>query len=159
VLDPSPRRHGPGRDVLARLVRLERGEPELAPVLAPAPAPPPPSAVLSPAALAIEEELRMAGAEPPLDSQLEAPAELAALRAAGRAVRVGPMHFHADRLREIRERLIALLDAEGQITLARFRDELQSSRKYAQALLEHFDGEKVTLRRGDARVKRRRRSA
>ena len=31
VLDPAPRRHGPGRDLLARLARLERGEPEPAP--------------------------------------------------------------------------------------------------------------------------------
>ena len=28
VLDPSPRRHGPSRDLLVRLARLERGEPE-----------------------------------------------------------------------------------------------------------------------------------
>ena len=28
VLDPAPRRHGPSRDLLARLARLERGEPE-----------------------------------------------------------------------------------------------------------------------------------
>ena len=28
VLDPDPPRHGPGRDLLARLARLERGEPE-----------------------------------------------------------------------------------------------------------------------------------
>jgi selenocysteine-specific elongation factor len=49
-----------------------------------------------------------------------------------------------------------LLQDEGEVTLARFRDELGTSRKYAQALLEHFDGEKLTLRRGDARVLRRR---
>ena len=28
VLDPDPPRHGPSRDLLARLARLERGEPE-----------------------------------------------------------------------------------------------------------------------------------
>ena len=54
-------------------------------------------------------------------------------------------------------RLVALLEAEGSVTLARVRDELGSSRKYVQALLEHFDAERVTLRRGDARVLRRRR--
>ena len=37
----------------------------------------------------------------------------------------------------------------GSITLAQLRDELGTSRKFAQALLEHFDAEKVTLRRGD----------
>jgi selenocysteine-specific elongation factor len=37
------------------------------------------------------------------------------------------------------------------------RDELGTSRKHAQAYLEHLDAEHVTLRRGDARVLRRRR--
>ncbi len=58
----------------------------------------------------------------------------------------------------MRDRLVALLEAEGELSLARFRDELGTSRKYAQALLEHFDAERLTLRRGDARVLRRRRS-
>jgi hypothetical protein len=34
-----------------------------------------------------------------------------------------------------------------------------SSRRYAQALLEHMDAEKVTIRRGDEHVLRRRRAA
>ena len=160
VLDPAPRRHGPSRALLARLARIERGEPEpdpepeAAPEPARAPAPPEP---LSAAALAIEEELRAAGAEPPLDAELEAPAELAALRDAGRAVRLGPaMHIHAGALDAVRERVVALIEAEGEITLARLRDELGTSRKYAQALLERFDAERLTLRRGEARVLRRR---
>jgi len=67
------------------------------------------------------------------------------------------MHIHAEALADVRERLVALLEAEGEVSLARFRDELGTSRKYARALLEHFDGEKLTLRRGEARVLRRRR--
>jgi selenocysteine-specific elongation factor len=67
------------------------------------------------------------------------------------------MHIHAEALGEVRGRLVALLEAEGEVTLSRVRDELATSRKYAQALLEHFDGERLTLRRGDARVLRRRR--
>ena len=160
VLDPAPRRHGPSRDLLARLARLERGvpEPEAAPEPAPAPAPRPEPAPLSPAALAIEGELRAAGAEPPLDADLDAAAELAALRDAGRAVRLGPaMHIHAEALDAARERVVGLIEAEGEVTLARLRDELATSRKYAQALLERFDAERLTLRRGDARVLRRRR--
>jgi selenocysteine-specific elongation factor len=43
----------------------------------------------------------------------------------------------------------------GAITLGQLRDELGTSRKFAQALLEHFDSEKVTLRRGEAHVLRR----
>jgi selenocysteine-specific elongation factor len=162
VLDPAPPRHGPSRELTARLARLERGEAEPeapAPAPAPAPAAPAPSP-LTAAALAVEDELRAAGAEPPLDADLEAPGELAALREAGRIVRLGPaMHIHAEPLAAIRGRLVALLEAEGELSLARFRDELGTSRKYAQALLEHFDAERVTLRRGEVRTLRRRRDA
>jgi selenocysteine-specific elongation factor len=44
-----------------------------------------------------------------------------------------------------------------EITLAALRDDLQTSRKYAQALLEHFDAARLTLRVGDVRKLRRRR--
>jgi selenocysteine-specific elongation factor len=43
----------------------------------------------------------------------------------------------------------------GAVTLAQLRNELQTSRKFAQALLEHLDSEKVTIRRGDAHYMRR----
>jgi selenocysteine-specific elongation factor len=66
------------------------------------------------------------------------------------------MHIHTEALDHVRARLLALLEAEGEVTLARVRDELGTSRKYAQALLERLDAEKLTLRRGDARVLRRR---
>ena len=48
--------------------------------------------------------------------------------------------------------------AAGEVTLAGFRDELACGRRNAQALLELFDREGLTLRRGDARVARRRRT-
>jgi selenocysteine-specific elongation factor len=67
------------------------------------------------------------------------------------------MHIHAEALARVRERVTAILEAEGEITISRLRDELDTSRKYAQALLERFDAERLTLRRGDARVLRRRR--
>jgi selenocysteine-specific elongation factor len=55
ILDPQPKRHGPSRDLLARLARLERGEPEPEPEQqAPAPAPEAP-APLSAEALALEQ--------------------------------------------------------------------------------------------------------
>ena len=44
------------------------------------------------------------------------------------------------------------IKAQGQITLAEVRDMFQTSRKYAQALMEHLDGEKITRRVGDVRV-------
>jgi selenocysteine-specific elongation factor len=158
VLDPAPPRHGPSRDVLARLARIERGEPEPEPEPAPAPAPaadegPPP---LTPAAQALEERLRAAGHEPPLDSELDADA-LQLLVAHGRAVRIGrDMHAHPDALAAVRERVRALAARDGEITLAGLRDDLHTSRKYAQALLEHCDAERLTLRVGDVRRLRRR---
>jgi selenocysteine-specific elongation factor len=158
VLDPHPRKHGPSRDVLLRLEALARGEampepPRPKPAPAPVQARPEP---LSASALALEEQLREAGLEPPLDTELPGQ-ELAALRAAGRAVRVSRnLHYHADALAEVRARVVALANANGgSITLSALRDELGTSRKFAQALLEHFDSEKLTIRRGDEHVLRR----
>lgn len=45
-----------------------------------------------------------------------------------------------------------LIQSKGALTLAEFRDELKTSRKYAVALLENFDGIKLTKRIGDKRV-------
>jgi len=42
--------------------------------------------------------------------------------------------------------------ANETLTLAEFRDQFGSARKQTQALLEHFDSLKYTMRRGDARV-------
>ena len=159
VLDPDPPRHGPSRDLLARLARLERGEPE--------PEPPQPStllkgsdpssrvapAPLSPAALELEERLRQAGHEPPADEQ---PDELAALREHGRVVRLGRgMHIHRDALVRVTQTVTDLVRRDGAVTLASLRDELGTSRRYAQALLELLDAERVTLRVGDTRVLRK----
>ena len=161
VLDPQPRRHGPGRDVLARLERLARGEEAPEPTGRARPVPRTPSEArpqkpLPASAQALEQRLREAGIEPPLDSELDA-ADLVALRDAGKAVRVTKnLHYHVDALTDIRTRLIALAQqGGGVVTLAQLRDELGTSRKFAQALLEHFDSEKVTIRRGDEHVLRR----
>jgi selenocysteine-specific elongation factor len=150
VLDPDPRRHGPSRDLLVRLTRLERGEPEPE---APEPAPEPeqPLPDYDPE---LEARLKAAGYQPPADAVLGTPEQFAALRAHGRAVRLGrDMHIHPDVLAEVQERVIAL----DEITIARLRDDLNTSRKYAQALLEHFDAARLTLRVGDVRKLRRRR--
>ncbi len=162
VLDPSPRRHGPSRDLLARLERLDRGEPDRVR----------PSvddrrrvdhsrkqvvrAALTAAQLALEQTLRAAGLEPPLDSELD-PDDLAALRAAGKAVRVSKtLHYHPDVLADVRRRVIDLAERNrGAVTLAQLRDELGTSRKFAQALLEQLDSEKVTVRHGDEHYVRR----
>jgi selenocysteine-specific elongation factor len=157
VLDPAARRHGRRADVLARLERLRRGEPEPEPEVAAAPEPRAPEPAPLPAsAVALEERLRAAGHEPPNAADLD-PDDLAALRAAGRAVRVGrAMYAHPDALAAVRARVESVIAADGSITLARLRDELQTSRKFAQALLEHLDADRVTRRLpDDSRVLRR----
>jgi len=44
------------------------------------------------------------------------------------------------------------LNNNSQITLAEYRDALNTSRKYAVSLLEYFDQIKLTRRKGDARI-------
>ena len=120
----------------------------------------PPPVPLPPSALAAELRLKEAGLEPPPDSEFDS-ADLAALRVAGQAVRVTrALHYHPEALSAAREALVALAQRNGgAVTLAQLRDELGTSRKFAQALLEHFDSEKLTLRRGDQHVLRRARAA
>ncbi len=57
-----------------------------------------------------------------------------------------------------RDVLLAQLESAGEVTLAGFRDAAGCGRRNAQALLEYFDREGLTLRRGDVRVARRRRA-
>lgn len=56
---------------------------------------------------------------------------------------------------EMVERIKTTIEKQGQITLAEVRDTLGTTRKYAQALLEHLDAIGVTLRDGDARKLRK----
>jgi selenocysteine-specific elongation factor len=49
------------------------------------------------------------------------------------------------------------LEREGTLTLAQLRDQFNTSRKYAQAFLEHLDATGLTLRDGDFRRLRKRR--
>jgi selenocysteine-specific elongation factor len=87
----------------------------------------------------------------------EAEAVLTGLAASGQAVRVKPgVYYEAEVLSGLRDRLLALAaERDGAITLAEARDELGTSRKYAQALLEHLDSSHLTVRQGDRHVLRR----
>jgi len=53
----------------------------------------------------------------------------------------------------MRDAALAIIDREGQVTLAMLRDQFGTSRKYAQALLEHLDNLHLTRRVGDGRVR------
>ncbi|MDQ3240636.1 MAG: SelB C-terminal domain-containing protein, partial [Actinomycetota bacterium] len=67
------------------------------------------------------------------------------------------LHFAPDPLASLESSIVALCERDGEATIAGVRDELGTSRRYAQALLEHLDAKKVTRRAGDAHVLRRRR--
>lgn len=48
---------------------------------------------------------------------------------------------------------LAAIDAVGSVTVATLRDRFGASRKYALALLEHLDDDRITRRVGDARMR------
>jgi selenocysteine-specific elongation factor len=74
----------------------------------------------------------------------------------GRLVRVGDGYAISPHAYEhARDVLVAELETAGRITLARFRDLLDTSRKTAQLLLERFDADGLTRRIGDDRILRR----
>jgi selenocysteine-specific elongation factor len=71
----------------------------------------------------------------------------------GALVRVAPdILFHQEAFRTMVDWVRSTIDKQGSVTVAQFRDRFGSSRKYALALLEHLDDQKVTRRAGDARV-------
>ena len=51
-----------------------------------------------------------------------------------------------------RDMLVKYINEHGSITVAQLRDLLDTSRKYAMSLIEHFDAIKLTKRIGDKRV-------
>ena len=60
--------------------------------------------------------------------------------------------FSASVFNEMVEKVTAYIKAHGKVTLAEVRDLFNTSRKYAQALLEYLDEKKMTRRVGDERV-------
>jgi selenocysteine-specific elongation factor len=158
VLDPHPRKHRASRELTSRLARVAAGESELAPPVQETESAQPATVerVLGRSALELEARLRAARFEPPLDSVLDG-RDLAALREAGRAIRVTrSLHYHPDVIADVKRLVIdSAARNDGAITIAQLRDLLGASRKFAQALLEHLDAERVTIRRGDQHFIRR----
>lgn len=80
-------------------------------------------------------------------------AVLGALQSLGIVVALeGGLLLHADIIAEARTSLVAYLREHQQITVAEYRELMQSNRKCALALLAHFDGEGLSERQGDLRV-------
>ncbi len=61
------------------------------------------------------------------------------------------LYFHADAIRDLKNRLIDFLKSHGEITTPQFKEMTGASRKYVIPLIEYFDASKVTLRVGDLR--------
>jgi selenocysteine-specific elongation factor len=174
VIEAPARRHSARTGVVERLRAIERGDtpprggPDSPDVGgspdAPAPLDVPPP--LDSAALALLGLLQADGERPRADGELAdaaflepeaATAAFRALEADGSAVRVTRnLHFDADALSVLTARVVAICERDGSATIASVRDELGTSRKYAQAILEHMDATKLTLRRDDAHVLRSR---
>lgn len=78
-----------------------------------------------------------------------------ALVAQGKLVRLNDQVLltpHA--LQTMQDWVVMTIRTQGQVTVAQVRDQFNTSRKYAVALLEYLDEKRVTKRVGDARVLR-----
>ncbi len=60
--------------------------------------------------------------------------------------------FHIELYEKAKKKLTDYIKENDSITLPEFRDILNTSRRYAVALLEYFDNEKITKRTGDVRT-------
>ena len=77
---------------------------------------------------------------------------LLAMEREGRVVKIATdLYFSRTAADAARVRLVEYLKAHSEITAATFRDLLGASRKFAIALLDHFDHAGVTTRTGDTR--------
>jgi selenocysteine-specific elongation factor len=112
----------------------------------------------------IESALTSAQFQPPdlkqLAEALKIPANqlphlrtvLLAMEREGRVVKIATdLYFSRAAADAARDRLVEYLKANNQITAASFRDLLGASRKFAIALLDHFDHAGITTRVGDHR--------
>jgi selenocysteine-specific elongation factor len=103
--------------------------------------------------------VREGGLAPPRMTPEEQTA-LARLAEEGLVVRCGPdLFFDAEVVDKVREAVVAICERDGSVTIAALRDALGTSRRYAQALLERFDGERMLVRAGDEHRLRRRLAA
>ncbi len=91
---------------------------------------------------------------PPTDSHLDAEV-LNLLADQGKVVRVSEsVVFSASAYDDMVEKIKALIVENGEVTVADVRDMFGTSRKYALALLDHLDKQRITRRVGDSRVLR-----
>lgn len=132
----------------------------------PAPVPPPRKSAARPMPAGdpvsqVRRALDAGGATPPDLRQLAEATRTASTQVAeiieelvrtGDAVRISEdVAFGRDAYARAREQLVTFLATKPEITMGQYRTLIGSSRKYALALLEHFDADGLTVRLGDAR--------
>jgi selenocysteine-specific elongation factor len=146
------------------MLKLPRHEPHAAPVPPPRPRPrsaPTEAAPVGDPATRVRRALDAGGATPPDLRQLVEATGLSADRVAaavddlvgtGDAVRISAdVAFGREAYARVRIQLVDALAGKPEITMGEYRTLIASSRKYALALLEHFDAEGLTERTGDTR--------
>lgn len=80
--------------------------------------------------------------------------QVIALEQMGHVVRVSPeIVLSPAAVTGLVEGTLATIDREGSISLAQFRDQFQTTRKYAQVILEYLDRKRITRRDGDVRFR------
>ena len=105
-------------------------------------------------AAAFVAAVRAGGASPPTESP-PPPDLLAYLAGEGLVEDTGSgVVFEAGVYAGLAQRIREHIETHGSVSLAEVRDLFGTSRKYAQALLEHLDATHVTRRTGDVRVLR-----
>jgi selenocysteine-specific elongation factor len=99
---------------------------------------------------ALEGEPYSPPSDAPVDSEL-----LGLLAEQGKVVKVNDsIIFAASAYQEMKDKIVAQLNAQGNITVAETRTMFNTSRKYVLPLLEYLDQQQVTRRVGDERVLR-----
>jgi selenocysteine-specific elongation factor len=82
------------------------------------------------------------------------PEILSALLRQGVVIRLSEDVLLRETYEEMTWRIMAFIKQHGSMTVAQVRDEFNTSRKYALAIMEHLDERRVTRRVGDQRVLR-----
>jgi selenocysteine-specific elongation factor len=107
------------------------------------------------AAESLQSRLAAGGFSPPSLAEMreQAGAELVdALIEKGELVQVSPeIAFRNSDYEEMLAAVRGMIGTEGGLTVAAFRDRFATSRKFALAVLEHFDAAGLTVRDGDVR--------
>jgi selenocysteine-specific elongation factor len=72
----------------------------------------------------------------------------------GRVVDVGDGVVFATRAwQEVLTWVLTTIDTQGSVSVAQMRDRFDTSRKYALAVMEYLDAQKITRRHDDVRVR------